>query len=277
MKTIDIIKVFFLCLFLSTSVGLSAGLLEEADSAYNAGRYPEAVEKYNKIVESQGVSPQLLFNLGNAYSKGGDYGHALMAYKRALLLDPSDASAISNVKYINSKVLEANKSELRGKKYALEPESDSFAAVLKNWIAKSHTSNTWAVWAAVTFALFIISLIAYIFSNAVLLRKIGFFSAFVMLGVSIITLVFAFMAASYRSDEGVVTAAKVKLHVEANSTSKEHAVNLTRGTCMRILDIFPAGVDNPDWYKVKLNSDFIGWISSADFAPVEPVNLNNRR
>ena len=98
------------------------------------------------------------------------------------------------------------------------------------------------------------------------------------LGISVITLVFSFRAASYRSDEGVVTGGKVHLYSDASAGSKENPVALTRGTRMTVLDTFPAvaGEDaNRDenegarWYKVRLNSDFVGWLPASDFRPVD--------
>lgn len=249
--------------------GAFARNVAEADSAYNAGDYAGAVEIYNEVLKEQGGSTELLYNLGNAYSRGGDYGRAMLAYRRALRLDPSNKEAKANISYLNYKVTEANKSELRGKKYSLEPESESFFTKVRHAIARDHASDLWATWAAVAFVLFLSSVALYIYSRNVLVRKIGFFGGFGFLGISIITLIFAFMAASYRTSAGVIISPKVKLHTEANLTSKEAPVNLTRGTCLNVIDIFPAGVDNPQWYKVRLNSDFVGWIQASDFEPVE--------
>lgn len=270
MKTSSFFRYILLLMVCAFGPGARAQSVAEADSAYSQGKYAEAVDIYEKIIEEKGVSAALLYNLGNARAKGGDYGKAMVAYLRALRLDPSDGMVKANIRYIESKVLEANKNELRGRKFALEPDHDSFAKTMKNFIVRDHSSNMWAAWAAGCFVAFVILLVIYIFSRVVLLRKIGFFAAGIMLGLSLIALVFAFMSATYRSDEGVITSAKVQLRTEANNTSKEVAVSLTRGTCMRILDYFPAGTGKPEWYKVKLNSDFIGWIPASDFEPVEP-------
>lgn len=244
-------------------------LLTEADSAYNRGDFADAVNLYGEICEKDGTSPELLFNLGNAYSRGGDYGHALISYLRARRLDPSNQKVKQNIEYIKYKVSEANKSELRGKKYSLDSEPSPFFSSLRNRIAADHSSDLWAAWSAVTFILFMIALSAYVFTSRVLIRKIGFFGGIACLAVSLLMMIFSFMAASYKSDEGVIVVPKVKLHTEASLSSKESPVALTRGTCMKILDTYPADGNSPQWYKVKLNSDFIGWLQSSDFVPVE--------
>lgn len=243
--------------------------IAKADSAYSKGEYAEAVEAFTAIAARQGVSSQLYYNLGNSYAKGGDYGKALVNYLRALRLDPSNKQAKANAAYIESKVLDSNHAALKGKKLSVDPDSPSFFSNVRSMIARDHLSDTWAAWAVVSFILFIVCLALYIFTRNVLARKIGFFGGLVLLGFSVVALAFAFMAASYRTDEGVLTGAKVKLMSEASSSSKENPVALTRGTRMTVLDSVPVGEGRARWYKVRLNSDFVGWVESSDFETID--------
>lgn len=257
-----------LTLFMGILFSVSSQTLSQADVAYSGGEYAKAVELYNKVLASDGQSSELYYNLGNAYARGGDYGNAMASYLRSLRLDPSNSQTKNNIDYIDAKVADTNRAELKGKKLSLDRDSSSFFTSIRDFIARDHLSDTWAIWAAVSFVLFVICVAIYIFTRQVAARKIGFFGGFIFLGISAITLVFAFMAASYTSHEGVIAAPKVKLLSEASPSSKENPVNLTRGTRMMILDTFPAGADHPKWYKVRLNSDFVGWISANDFIPV---------
>lgn len=242
----------------------------EADSAYARGEYAAAVEAYAEIARSQGVSSGLLYNMGNAYAKGGDSGHALICYVRALRLDPANAGAKSNIEYIESKVVEANKAEVKNRKVSVEPDSPSFFSAIRKFISRDHLSDTWAAWGVASFLLFVGCVALYIFTRNVLARKIGFFGGFIFFGISAISVAFAFMAASYKTNEGVIVTNKVKLHTDSSPSSKENPTALTRGTRMEVLDSVPVGKPNPQWYKVRLNSDFIGWITASDF---ETVNL----
>lgn len=247
----------------------AAGVTADADSAYAQGRYSEAVELYKEAAAKEGVSTELYYNLGNAYCRAGDYGHALANYERAIRLDPSNQEARGNIDYIESRVADANKSELKGKKLSVERDSPSFFSSLRAFICRDHLSDTWAVWSVVCFVLLMACIAAYIFSRNVLIRKTGFFGGFVFLGISAITMIFALMAASYRTNEGVITGGKVKLRGEPSLSAKESPVSLTRGTRMTILDSIPIGTEHPaDWYKVRLNSDFVGWVESSDFEPI---------
>lgn len=242
----------------------------DADSAYLRGDYPTAIDEYKEIARIDGVSSSLLYNLGNAYAKAGDNGHALLCYIRSLRLDPSNSQAEANLKYVESKVKEANKSEIKNRKVSLDPDSESFISSVRKFISRNHLSDTWALWAVVGFLLFIGCLAIYIFTRNVIARKIGFFCGGICLIVTIIALIFAFMAASYRTQEGIIITNKVKLRSEPSVSAKENATALTRGTRLTILDSIPKGKPNPQWYKVRLNSDFIGWVVATDF---ESVNM----
>lgn len=249
----------------------SAQSVADADSAYSQGDYSRAILLYDSIARQKGVSSELLYNLGNAYARGGDYGNAMVSYLRALRIDPSNSLAKANVKYIESKVSENNRAELKGKKLSLDPDAPSFFSSIRNFIVRDHLSDSWAVWAAIFFILFVACLAAYIYFADVLIRKIGFFGGLSTLFLSIVMVLFSLMAASYHSNEGVILSPKVKLLSEASASAKEMPVPLTRGTRLSILDSQAKEEGKaPEWYKVRLNSDFVGWISAGDFLPVEP-------
>lgn len=240
----------------------------EADSAYTRGEYAEAITGYKNIGETQGWSSALYYDLGNAYARGGDYGNAMVNYLRALRLDPANARAKANIQYIDTKVYDSNRAELKGKKMSIERDTPSFFSNVKSFIVRDHLSDTWAIWGAVSFIAFIICVALYIFTRNVPLRKFGFFGGFILLGISVVTVVFAFAAADYKSNEGVVTAAKARLKSEASLSAKESPVALNRGTRMEILDSVSSGGGNAEWYKVRLNSDFVGWLQAGDFCAV---------
>ncbi len=62
-------------------------LFEAANTAYIKNNYSQAIECYEACL-SYGASPQLYFNLQDAYLKEGLIGRALLAYERLGLLAP---------------------------------------------------------------------------------------------------------------------------------------------------------------------------------------------
>lgn len=241
--------------------------LAEADSAYAAKEYRRAILLYDSIATYDGVSSDLLYNLGNAYFQEGDYGNAMLCYRRAHRLNPSDEDIRANLNYLSSRVEDANKAEQKGKRYKVGEDEPSFFQSVYKAVACNVSSNLWAGWAAVFFILFIGCVALYIFTSMVLLRKIGFFGGMVLLGASVVFLIFAFMGANaYNSEEeGVLMPFKTVLQTEpGNSPDNEKGLILTKGTVVRIVSEEVDAEGNVTWYKVRLNSDYIGWVAVTD-------------
>lgn len=249
---------------------MRADELDEAAQAYNSGDYAKAIELYKKIEKKEGTSSALCFNMGQAYTRANNLGQAMLMYQRAIKLNPSNAEARSNIKYVESKVQDANRTELKNKKLSVIEDEPSFFGSVRNYITKRHLSNTWAIWAASCFILMIGCFALYIFSSQVLVRKIGFFGggAMILLCASFIT--FAFMAANSvnKKERGVITEYKVELKSEPSTSSKSVAAPLTQGTMMNIINNQKDENDNVLWYKVRLNSDYVGWVSAENFQAI---------
>lgn len=253
-------------LLIATASSL-ASPLDDAAKAYDDGDFAKAISIYNQVAEETGVSASLLYNLGNSYVKVGDYGKAMLSYQRALRLDPSDKNIKENISFITSKVGDNNKAEAKGKKISVVAEDKPFFARVRHYISFSHLSNTWALWAGIMFVITCGCAALYIFASNVAARKIGFFGGFAALCLSCLSLIFALVSASDRgkSDEGVVTAYKVNLFSQPDSTAKTGANALTRGTLLNVIDTDEDPDTKKVWYKVRLNSDYTGWIQSDDF------------
>lgn len=257
----------FLTLLFIIATPLFASPLDEAAKAYNDGDYNKAIEIYERVAKDNGVSAPLLLNLGNACVKAGDYGKGMLYYQRAYRLDPSNKEVKGNISYLLSKIEDNNKAEAKGKKISVVQEDKPFFTDVKRYIAFAHASNTWALWAGILFVVTVAAAALYIFTSNVLLRKIGFFGGLVALAFSVITLIFALVSAAERkkANEGVITAYKVNLFSEPSNDAKPALNPLTRGTILEILEIETPEEESIKWYKVRLNSDYSGWISSADF------------
>lgn len=241
--------------------------IAEADTAYNQKDYVKAIQLYQSVAETEGVSVPLLFNLGNAYYQEGDYGNAMLCYLRAKRIDPGQKELNANLRYLQSRVEDSNKAEQKGRRLKVTPDETSFFQNVHTAIAVETSSNTWAVWGAVCFILFIGGTALYIFSRSVLARKVGFFGGIVMAFCSFCFVVFAIAGArAYSSTEtGVVTAFKVTLLTEPGKTSESGKEGvLTKGTKVRIVSEESDAEGNVTWYKVRLNSDYIGWVSATD-------------
>lgn len=85
------------------AAGTEPSLFQEANRFYEKGNYAEAIEIYQALL-SRGVSPEILFNLGNAWFQRGEVGRAILSYRRAQRLDPRDPAIRANLKYARQTV-----------------------------------------------------------------------------------------------------------------------------------------------------------------------------
>jgi tetratricopeptide (TPR) repeat protein len=77
---------------------------DSANRLYEQGKFQEAIAAYQSIVQGGRVSPALYFNLGNAFTRAGDMGQAIAAYREAERLAPRDPDLRVNLQFVRSQV-----------------------------------------------------------------------------------------------------------------------------------------------------------------------------
>lgn len=258
-------------IIVSLAVNASASTdAKEAMNAYKEGKYEQAIELFNQIIKEQGTNSELLYNLGNAYSKAGDAGRAVLNYERALRLNPHNKKARNNLEYTLNKVHDANRVETQGKPINIDEADPSFFGSVKSAITESHTSNEWAVWAGVAFLLCMALVALYIYTDAVVVRKVGFFGAILSILCCIVFVIFASWTAKQAEnhDTGVLLAAKSRLLSTPKADASPSTQPLTKGTRLQILETEGDDEGAPEWYKVQLNSSVTGWVNKTEFEPI---------
>jgi tetratricopeptide (TPR) repeat protein len=69
----------------------------KANQEYAAGHFKEAINGYEALIGAGEWSANLFYDLGNAYFRSGDFGHAILNYQRALALEPHHPEAQANL------------------------------------------------------------------------------------------------------------------------------------------------------------------------------------
>lgn len=72
-------------------------VFRDANEAFLAKDYEKALEGYRRVVEAGYGTAEVQYNLGNAALEGGHLGEAVLAYQRALRLDPLFEDAKANL------------------------------------------------------------------------------------------------------------------------------------------------------------------------------------
>lgn len=260
---------FFILLnvWVNVSAATQQNNVAEAEKYYKEGKYKEACETFSKEGDEAGTSAELLYNQATSCVKAGDLGHGRLLYERARKLDPGNKEINNNLKFVANSVDDANMASLGGKNLKVTPDEVTFFEGMDRAISYNMTSNFWSVYALLAFLLTIASLALYLFSRNLNARKVGFFGSLIFVFFSIAFLIFSFMAARAFEDdsEGVLTEYKVNLLSEPSLDSKPVATPLNQGTKMRILEEEKNSKGVTTWYKVRLNSQFIGWVPASAF------------
>jgi len=110
LKTKQAIKMICICLvclsiFTLTPQKAMADSTEtfiEAVKEYKAGDFINAAQKFESIAHNNIKNPYLYYNIGNAYLKAKETGHAILWYERAKLILPNDPDLNFNLDYANS-------------------------------------------------------------------------------------------------------------------------------------------------------------------------------
>jgi tetratricopeptide (TPR) repeat protein len=223
-------------------------LLEKANKEYIDNNYEEAIVLYEQIVNSGYSSAALYYNLGSAYYKLNDIANSILNFERAKQLAPGDDRIDHNLNIARLYVVD---------KIEVLPQF-----FLSRWIDNMRASNSsdgWAIWSIVLFALFVILGSVYFLASSSSVKKIMFFISIFVLLTSVISLKFSadqkdvIMEKSY----GIVFAKSVTL----KSSPDESGTNLFllhEGTKVKVTD--KVG----DWVEIMVSDGNRGWLKSSD-------------
>ncbi|WP_046743308.1 tetratricopeptide repeat protein [Kordia zhangzhouensis] len=246
-------KITFILLMFISSLTLVFGqnntaLFEEANKAYNEGNYPEAITKYQSILETGNHSAAIYYNLGNAYYKSSEIGPSIYYFEKALQLAPNDTDIQNNLAFAKNMTIDA-----------IEPLPKTQLSKFVNNITDVFTYNQWA-WIAVFFAfLCVISFLLYQFAYQSLKKRIYFLISGIAFLFIIGTVAIAYheYGEAQQDRPAIVFAAETIVKSEPNLRSQE-VFTLHEGTKVQVLDT----VSN--WKKIRLIDGKTGWIISED-------------
>ncbi len=233
-------------LFVSISLSASTVTRQQADSAYAQEHYQQAISDYETLLK-QGVSAELYYNLGNAYYRTDQMPKAVLNYERALLLSPGDADIRFNLQMARSKTIDK-----------ITPESEMFFVTWYRSLVNLMSVDAWARTALIALAIAIILALAYLFSDRIWLRKVGFFGALLLVVVFLLSNLFAFHQKSkltYRTGAVIMTTS-----VPVKSTPSKNGTDLFilhEGTRVTITDN-----SMKDWKEIRVDDGKEGWIET---------------
>ena len=92
----------FFILVINLSFSQQNDIFIVANEKYNSSDFVGSIEKYNELLIKGFHSPELYFNLGNAYYKLDSLANSIYYYEKGLKYFPNDYSLIQNLEYLNN-------------------------------------------------------------------------------------------------------------------------------------------------------------------------------
>ena len=241
-------KYFLLCLFVSAVVSAQENAIKEAATAYTQEDYSQAIERYEEILKIYGDSPEIYFNLGNAYYRANKIAPAILNYERALLMNPGDKDVRFNLEIAKLKKVDR-----------IDPLGEFFLVQWFNAIQNLLSVDTWASLGIVCFILFIGCLILFFFSKWMRLRKTGFYLGIILLFVVICANLFAWnqQKAIVNRTGAIIFAPTVTIKSSPDASGTDLFV-LHEGTKVFIKSSLG------EWHEIELEDGNVGWIRQKD-------------
>lgn len=219
-------------------------LFQKGNKLYEEGRYEEAIQVYQKILDMGYESSELYYNLGNAYFKRKDIGRAILYYERAKKLSPKDKDVEFNLRLANLRVVD---------KIPLPPQFFLFKITsdFKNLFSLDQLAVIVLILYSVVISVLILKLLIrkrsfQKFSSLIIPPGVFFLIAFsIVLGVKI--------QEAKTHARAIILAEKV----EVRSSPQEEGIelfSLHEGVKVKIEEA------SGEWVKISLPDGKVGWV-----------------
>ena len=217
---------------------------ENGMDAYRNGQFDLAIQEFEVILENNWDSPELYYNLGNAFYRSGNTAGAVWAYESCLKLSPTHTNARYNLKLANLKV--KDRVDL--------PEPPLYL----KWYLGIKEQFTPSEWINISlFILLLFSLAATLcrfLSNSVLNNLRG-----IVLSVLFVAMFFTVHSIWTKNSvkEGIIYDMKVEVRSEPNSFSTR-LFEVHAGLKVSV------GQISNEWIAIELLDGKTGWVEEND-------------
>lgn len=232
----------------------SSMLFSQGVEAYTHGDFYQAINFFKKLEDEKKAigleSPELYYDLANAYYQVNNYGYARLYYEKALLLKPDYENAQHNVKVLQNK--------LEDKVYS---GRHFFRNNVYLAVQQLFTSNVWNSIGIGSFLIFLAMVGLFFLFDTENKKKLVFYIGVFGAIICIFANIFAFQQGRqiiYRNG-AVVVDAIAKIYKAPNTDEPEIAI-LYEGAKIKVVK------DDKNWKEIEMNDGTKGWIENAKIA-----------
>ena len=225
---------------------------KQAEEFYREGKYNEAAEIY-RILRAGGMESAILYyNLGNCYYKLGENTQAILNYERALLLDPSDASARYNLKMAQQAIVDK-----------IEVLPELFLVRWYKGFVGYFSADQWGYISVTLFILFLVMAALFFYSPSVGIKKTGFVVGIIAFFLTVGTMFFAMQQDKKVTDReyAIITTPSVTVK-GAPDNSGTSLFLIHEGLKVRVVGQLG------DWYNIRMADGNEGWVAKGDLEKI---------
>jgi tetratricopeptide (TPR) repeat protein len=214
-------------------------LFYQGNTLYQDGKYEQAINAYQKILDMGWESGNLYYNIGNSYLKEGKPGMAVLSYEKAMAFIPNDSDLRSNYGYV-----------LQGLKHEPQVFGGWFERMACS-LFRGMTIDLLTVFLCCLYIISIAYLILILFFKRLKVARVFF--AGIVLPVFIVSLYGLAGKIDYQGRICVVTGRDADVRFEPLENATVY-FELSEGDKVKITD------KNGDWYKIKRFDNKTGWL-----------------
>lgn len=245
-------SLLILLLLMLLPMSMSAVTKQNADNEYKKGNYQQAIKDYQELLKT-GVSPEIYYNLGNAYYRSDNITQAVLAYERAHLLSPGNDDINFNLQFARSKTIDK-----------ITPESEMFFITWYHALVNFTSVDNWAFFGLLSIALALILILLYLFAPKMILRKVGFFGAITFFLLFLFSNLFAYQQKNALENRkgAIVIAPSVNVKKTPAKNGTDDFV-IHEGTRVDITD-----KSMKTWRGIRLADGREGWILTTQIEEI---------
>jgi tetratricopeptide (TPR) repeat protein len=217
----------------------------EANEFYKNQEYDKALALYKDLIDQNYQSAELFYNAGNAAFNLKQVAPSILYYEKALKLQPDDEDIIHNLQLANLKVVDK-----------IDQVQDFFVKVWYRSLVTSNHPDEWSRIGITSLFLALVLMILYLVHGSILVKKIGFFGALILILFSVSSISMAFSGKSILENRqhAIIFSGRVTIKASPNTGSKDLFV-IHEGTKVTILE------ENDNWLRIRIADGNDGWIT----------------
>lgn len=255
MKELSLFLLLTLSCFLHAQAGNDKAA---ADEAYQRKNYVEAVRGYEACLKQDEKShaltdnqrAELQYNLGNAYYRQQRFAHAVLAYRRALQLDPAHADATFNLQLTTSKLTDH-----------FDAPAEMFFVSWTKRLVYSQSAATWGICALLSLIVALCAGMCCFFPWRLWLRRTALTVACLAGGFTIAFECFAHLQTNRLTNNRLAVVMQTTTVRNSPSATAKVIRELHEGTTLTVKEVF-----KDQWLQVELPDGTEAYVPKEELA-----------